>query len=196
VYHSTVRQPAIRLSVARDSIEFLERFRPGGREQLLAGMPAETREFIENAAGSGWLPIEHDRHVLRGHIALLGMDECRRCWRDGMAELSRKPLLSSVVSGMMRVFRQDKTKLLGVVPRGWSLVYRDFCRIEISEKRAGEVTFVCHDIAPQVWEDPEYIDCWGAVLLGLLDLAKTSGELEIEQHPELARARIRISWNA
>lgn len=194
MYHRVVPGPAIRLSVARDSIDFLDRFRPGARQELIDYLPVDTRDLILNSAGSGWLPIEHDRHVLAGHLQLLGLEQSRVCWRAGMSELSKKPLLSSVVSGTMRVFRQDKTKLLGVVPRGWTLVYREFCRVELAEKQRGDVRFVFSDIAAEVWEYPAYIDCWAAVILGLLDVAGADGRSEIETDETRRRATLRLRW--
>jgi hypothetical protein len=186
------RRPAARASAARDNVAFTEVFRPGSLERIRAEIPEASLRAIDETAGISWLDFEHDHFLMEGTVRVLGQQDAIRCWRSSVTQLIEKPLLKNFVSGALRIFGARPGKLLKMVPKGWTLAYRDFCSprfVEVDDHTC-EIHF--EDIAPQAFEAEGYIHCWHGICLGVFDLERPkdpSVEFEIDRANAAARAR-------
>jgi hypothetical protein len=125
------RAPAVRVSAAKDFLDFVEQFEPGARAEVLRRFPPESREAFELSPRSSWLALEHDHFVVDGVIAVLGKERALECWRDSVPEIVNKPLLRNFVAGMVRIFGREPARVLGLLPRAWLLIYRDLCTVSV-----------------------------------------------------------------
>ena len=189
------RSPAARASAARDNLEYCDVYRPGSVARIRAMIPEASLDALDHTGGASWLEFEHDHWLMDGTMEIFGREEAVACWRQSIAQLIDKPLLKSFVQGGLRLFGAKPGAILKLVPKGWSLAYRDFCApaFERTSESSAELRF--EDIADQAFASPGYLHCWHAVCLGIFDLEKPSnGEVsfEIDEPRKLAIAR--FSW--
>jgi hypothetical protein len=189
------RRPAARASAARDNVGFTEVFRPGSLKEIRSRIPEASLRVIDEIPGISWLEFEHDRWLMDSTIAVLGREDAIQCWRQSLVQLVEKPLLKNFVSGALRLFGGRPGKLVKMVPKGWTLAYRDFCvpRFVAIDDHACELHF--DDIAPQAFESEGYIHCWHAVCLGIFDIEKAKDPvIDFEIDRKNARAIARFGW--
>jgi hypothetical protein len=190
------RKPAARASAARDNVAFTEVYRPGSLERIRAGIPVASLEAIDKTAGASWLGVEHDHYLMDGTIAQLGVRDAVDCWRQSVAQLIDKPLLKSFVQGGMRLFGAKPGALLKLVPKGWSLAYRDFCvpRFERCGDREARLAF--EEICDEAFVSPGYLHCWHGICFGVFDLEKPSNpRIEFEIDERSRRAVAHFTWD-
>jgi len=186
------RRPAARASAARDNVAFVEVYRPGALAEIRALIPPESLAAIDGTPGFSWLEFEHDHWLMDGTLAVLGREDAIACWRRSIGQLVEKPLLRNFVEGCLRLFGASPGKILKMIPKGWTLAYRDFCTpaFDLLSEHSAEVRF--ENIAPEAFESEGYLHCWHAICLGVFDLEKPKdGEVEftIERNRSLATAR-------
>ncbi len=190
------RRPAARASAARDNVAHVERYRPGSLERVRSLIPAESLEAIDKTPGISWLDFEHDHWLMDATIEVLGQSDAIDCWRQSLAQLIEKPLLRNFVEGGLRLFGGRPGTLMKLLPKGWSLAYRDFCvpSFHAIDDHSVEVRF--EDIAPQVFDSPGYLHCWHGICLGVFDLEKPpNGQVEFRIEREPRRAVARFRWS-
>jgi hypothetical protein len=190
------RRPAARASAARDNLNFVEVFRPGALTEIRATIPPDSLDAIDHTLGISWLEFEHDHWLMDGTLALLGREEAVECWRRSIGHLIEKPLLRDFVEGSLRLFGARPGKLLKMIPKGWTLAYRDFCTpaFELLSDHSAEIRF--ENIVPEAFASEGYLHCWHAICLGVFDLEKPKdGEVDfsIERDHSLATASFRWS---
>ena len=169
------RSPAARTSAARDNLDFVEVYRPGSLAKVRALIPEDVLDVIDNRAGSSWLEFEYDHWLMDGVMEVLGREEAVRCWHQSIHNLIDKPLLRSFVQGGLRMFGAKPGKIIKLIPKGWTLAYRDFCapRFQLVEEGHAELWF--DDVAPQAFESEGYLWCWYGICQGVFDLEKPEG---------------------
>ena len=190
------RHPAARASAARDNVGHVEIYRPGALARVRALIPEASLAAIDHTLGFSWLDFEHDHWLMDATLEVLGVEDAVACWRSSIGELVRKPLLHSFVEGGLRLFGAQPGKLLKLLPKGWSLAYRDFCvpRFQEVEERCVEIHF--EEIAPQAFASPGYLHCWHGICLGLFDLEKPADpDVRFEIDQAGARAFARFRWS-
>ena len=189
------KQPAARASAARDNVNFVEIYRPGALTEIRSGIPPESLEAIDRKAGISWLEFEHDHWLMDRTLAVLGREEAVACWRRRIGHLIEKPLLRNFVDGSLRLFGAKPGKLIKMIPKGWTLAYRDFCTptFELLSDHSAEVRF--ENIAPEAFESEGYLHCWHAICLGVFDIEKPKdGEVEFEIDHVRSLATARFGW--
>jgi hypothetical protein len=190
------RQPAARASAARDNVAYTDVYRPGALAEIRALIPDDVLDTIDHLPGASWLDFEYDHWLMDATMQVLGQEDAIRCWRKSLTKLIERPLLRSFVEGGLRIFGARPGKLLKLVPKGWSLAYRDFCVpvFELLEPGRAELRF--EDIAPQAFDAPGYMHCWHGICCGVFDLEKPKdGAVEFAIERARARAVARFSWS-
>jgi hypothetical protein len=192
---SPPRRPAARASAARDNLSLVDVYRPGAMAQVRSLIPPESLEAIDKTAGVSWLEFEHDHWLMDCTLEVLGREDAVECWRQAVAQLIERPLLRNFVEGTLRLFGTRPGKVIRMIPKGWSLAYRDFCNpafVSLGEN-AAEIRF--EDVAPQAFQSEGYLHCWHAVCLGIFDLEKPpNGRAEFEFDAARSLAVVSFGW--
>ncbi|NOU30287.1 MAG: hypothetical protein HOO96_20485 [Polyangiaceae bacterium] len=188
------RAPAVRASAVRDTLAFLDKFEPGARERVLARVPAASRDLIENTARSYWVPIEHDHYTVDAMVAMWGVERSIQCWRGAMANLVERPLLKSFVSGMVGLFGSDPRRVLGLLPRGWPLVYRDMTLPRVAESRPGRLVIAFEDAPELLRVHSNYFHSFHGACLGIADIARLDGQVDFAVTRQRTAATATFSW--
>lgn len=192
----TPRKPAARASAARDNVAYAEVFRSGSLERIRALIPEASLHEIDHAPGISWLDFEHDHWLMDATMEVFGREDAIACWRASIHELVQKPLLRNFVQGGLRLYGARPGKLLKLVPKGWTLAYRDFCApvFHATGDHCAEIHF--EDVAEQAFESEGYLHCWHAICLSVFDLEKPeNGRVEFEIDRANARAVARFRWS-
>ena len=190
----SARRPAARVSAVRDLLDFMDVFEPGLRAKVLATFPAETLELLETSTRTSWFSIEHDHFVADALIGFLGRKRAIECWRDSMQHLLARPLFRSFVSGMGRILGNDPARLVSMVPKGWPLVFDDFCTLRFERGPADRVALVFEDIAQQVKKYPNYFHVWHGTLWGFAKSAGANAHVDLIVAKDLRSAEARFTW--
>lgn len=189
------RAPAVRVSAARDLLDFAERFEPGSRQKILDRFPITSREIFDASPRTSWLPIEHDHWVVDGLVNVLGRERAIHCWRDSVPDIVDKPLLRTFVGGMVRLFGRDPNRVFGLLPKAWPTIYQDFCTVRFEPGKApGTASAYFEDVASQVAMYPNYFASWQGIVWGMTYIAQVRGSVELVVAKDCKTAEIRITW--
>jgi hypothetical protein len=184
----------VRASAVRDTLAFLDKFEPGSRAKVMAGVPAASREVIETTPRSGWIAIEHDHHTIDGIIRLFGRTRAIQCWREALTALIERPLLGGFVKGMVDLFGRDPARVVALFPRAWPLVYRDVCSPRLhNDGRRPMIRF--ESIAAEVRTHPNYLHSWNGACQGFAEIARVHGHVEFKVAPDCNVAEAIFSWS-
>ncbi len=188
------RAPAVRVSAARDMLDFTEKFERGARARVAKRIPPECLEVMETSARSSWLEIERDHFLVDGICAELGVERAIECWRMSIPDMIDKPLLHSFVSGMMRLFAGDPGRIVGLIPKGWPLVFRDVATLTAQTGGKKEASLVFSDVAPVIRKYPNYFHSFHGICEGVLLITGARGRVAFEVAPGAASATARFVW--
>lgn len=186
--------PAVRASAVRDTLAFLDKFDPGAQSEVLARVPLASREAILSAPRTSWISIEDDHYTIDAIIGVFGRERAIRFWRDSLADLVERPLLGNFVSGMVRVFGRDPTRVVALFPRGWSLVFRDMCTPRLVSGAGGQPVIRFEHIAPEVGKYPNYLHSWHGSCQGFAHIARVQGTVAFTVSPDLSVAEAKFFW--
>ncbi|MAE94933.1 MAG: hypothetical protein CL910_09765 [Deltaproteobacteria bacterium] len=175
----------MRAGSATEMLEFLEATEPGSRERIWARVPEASRAVLEGAGL--WIPLEHDGELAEAIFEELGDQKTKALYRQSIHTMVKKPLLEPLVFGMLRVLGYRSLRLVTIVPKGWGLIFRDFCEPRIENASESEVTLVLDQVHPEVAARPVYFRMWEGIFLGMLDMVCADGSLDFEVAPDGSR---------
>lgn len=187
--------PAVRASAVRDTLAYLDKFEAGARDRVLARVPAVSRDLIESTARSYWVPIDHDHFTVDAMVEMWGVERSIQCWRGAMANLVERPLLKSFVSGMIGLFAADPRRVLGLLPRGWPLVYRNMSVPRVAESQPGRLVIAFEDAPEQLRAHPNYFHSFHGACLGMADIARVEANVDFVVTPQKNGATATFSWS-
>lgn len=188
-------KPAIRASVVRDTLAFLDEFEPGAQRRVMERVPAASRVVIERTPNSSWVPIEHDHWTVDAMIELFGTERAIQCWRDSMASLIDRPLLRNFLTGMIAVMGRSPTSVVRVFAKGWPLVYRDLCEPKLIATPDAQPTIRFENIAPEVRRYTNYLYSWQGGCQGFVHIARVQGDVQFEVAPDVSWAEAKFFWH-
>jgi len=190
-----VAGPCTRGVAARAPLTQLDRFRPGRTAELLERIPPESLGVIESTSALGWVPVAHERYVAQAVFEVLGDDDAIAYFRWLVTRhLVHTPLFRPVMTQVRRLFGIDAGKLLGVVPKPFGLLFRDFGDVVPSDRGPRWAELELRGAAPIVLETPWYRESWRGAFASVFDIALTDGEVELSIDRDAARLCYRLSW--
>jgi hypothetical protein len=188
-------EPAVRASAVRDSLAFLDKFQQGACAQVLACVPAQSREAIETTPRSGWISIHDDHHTIDAIVALFGRARALEYWRQSLISLTDKPLLKNFVDGMVIVMGRHPATIVSLFVKGWSLAYRDLCEPRVIECASGNPGIRFDNVTPHLREYYRYFLSWEGTCQGFAHLARVRGHVEFRVAPDSTWAEAEFSWD-
>lgn len=188
-------QPAVRAAAILDALAFLDTFEPGSHARVLSLVPEASRALLDHTARTAWVPVEHDRATADAIVKVLGVSGAVQFWRGSVAQLAEKPLLNSFVSGMIRLFGDDPGRVIGILPKGWGLVYRDLCEPRCDRAESGKATLLFEKVAAEVRAAPNYFHCWHGICLGVADLTRMQGTVDFAVRTDRSAASATFAWS-
>lgn len=187
------RSPMVRVAASRDTLAFVDKTVPGAGAEILGRFPKESLDVWEGASRTGWLPIEHDHFMVDCTLEVLGQQKAAEVWRASVASIIERPFLKTFISGMLAIFGDDRDRVVGLFPRAFGQVYRDFGEIRL-KRDAREARVIMTNVADSVWEHPGYFETWRAAALGTLDVARLQGSANVLTESDSRTVEIVFRW--
>ncbi|MEY4508596.1 MAG: hypothetical protein RLZZ450_718 [Pseudomonadota bacterium] len=187
--------PAVRAAAILDALDYLDVFELGARARVLGNVPAPSREVLLSTSRSSWVGIEHDRYAVDAIVNLFGVNRSIQYWRAATSRLAERPLLKGFVSGMIALLGHDPGRVLGLLPKGWPLVYRELCDPQMDTSVAGEASLRFVHIAHEVRAAPNYFHSWHGTCLGMADLARMEGKVTFVVSADRSTASATFVWD-
>ncbi len=175
-------------------VAFAEKFEAGTRAKILDRMPPATRQAFESSPRTSWSGIEDDHWVVDGVVNALGRKRAVECWRSAIPDLIDKPLLHGFVSGMVRLFGRDPARIIGLVPKGWPLVFRNFCDLRSADGDGQRAIIHFERVAPEVKAYPNYFHSWDGILQGVLLICRVDGTVDFTVGRDMTSAEAIVRW--
>jgi hypothetical protein len=173
-----------------------EDYAPGTEAAIRATIPPASLEAIDTTPGVAWLDFEHDHWLMDGTMQVLGQAGAIEAWHRAMGQLIKKPLLRNFAEAGLRLFLGQAGQIIQLLPKGWSLAYRDFCAPSYRRLAADRAEIRFEAIAPQVFQSEGYLHCWHAICLGVFDLERPrEGRVQFEIDRPRALAVATFRWS-
>lgn len=170
-----------------DELAVLERRHAGTREQILSLMPPELSRQLLESARSGWCPIEASGWLCDITVELLGEQNAHVHWLMGVTDHLERPVLKPFVGGVRSLFRSRPDRLVALVPRAWSLLFRDVCEVRTEHHDDGSSTVIFEDVVPEVRSRRSFLLNWRARLEGLGEVVQPGTTVGWKTGPEARR---------
>ncbi len=187
--------PAVRARSARDVVDYFDVYEPGARAKVLDLMPPESKEVILNTPKSSWIELGHDHHIVDGAMEVFGRERAPDVWRTFLKGHLKSPLFRALFEGMVRLSGLSPHTVAGFAPRAWGTSYRNFGRVEITDKRERSFRMTIADIPEVVFEKyPGYLVTFEGTIAGILHVADVHGTCVARSEPEHRRLVADVSW--
>ena len=179
----------------KDSLEFLDDFRPGFEATIRARVPDESLAAIDDALPTDWIPGPHTRAVIDAVVEELGRDEAPTLWRELVSrKMIRSPLIRGLVQTVSALGGQSPKTLLKALPRGWRNAYRDFGRPKIVSSNRGEMDLVFEGVPAYLFHYRQHWVAIEGVLLGLVKTGGGEGRVSLRFEPEERSVYALVTW--
>jgi hypothetical protein len=176
-------------------LAYLDEFQPGSRAEVLARVPAVSRELIECTPRSGWVPIEHDHHTIDAIVDMFGRARATTFWRNSLIHLVDRPLLRNFVAGMLTVMGRNPATVVSFFVKGWSLVYQDMCEPRLVSGESGYPIIRFENVPAAVRVHHNYLLSWEGACRGFAHIARVEGAVSFKCAPDRSWAQAEFSWD-
>lgn len=163
-------------------------------DEVVARIPEASLDAIVNTGRTGWIPIEHDHHLPDALVAVLGNKATAALVAEAVLQHTEAPILKTMISGAIRLFGLNPASLVKVLPRAWSLVYRDFFTLEVVDREDTSASLKLIDIHPEVFRYPNYFVTWDGIFDGIFALTKADGMHRLALDEETRSGTWRLEW--
>jgi hypothetical protein len=188
--------PAVRARSAQEFAAYLDVIEPGLTEALRARIPSDSLAFIDNALPNAWIPVEHDRHIVKNTVDLLGPKRAEQAWTSFLTRHVQTPLFGPLVKASVRLFGLSPGTFVRIYPRAWKQGYRNLSDLKIRALHGEGAELVLENIHPEIWRCQAYFVCWRGLLNGVFTLAMTPGELEFVLDRDNRSIQAELRWSA
>ena len=100
----------------------------------------------------------------------------------------------SFVNGMISLLGHDPGRMIGILPKGWGLIYRGVCEPSSDRRAKGQVVLRFERVATQVRASPNYFHSWHGTCLGMADLARMEGSVVFVVAEDRSSATATFTW--
>lgn len=167
-----------------DELCVLDRRHPGTRAQVLARMPATLVRQVTEGTRADWCSIEASAWLCDLTVEILGEPSAHVHWVVGVTEHLERPVLRHFAAGVRSLFRSRPERLVDLVPRAWSLLFRDVCVVRTEHHDDRSATVLFDDVAREVCSRPSFLLNWRARLEGLGELIQPGTQVKWRTQPD------------
>lgn len=186
--------PSIRARSSQDTLVFLESFRPGARDEVLARLAPASREAITGALPSSWVPMTDDAAMGREILAHLGPDDTRSFFIGHITHHLDSPLLAATVRTAITLFGLTPASLVKWMPKAIGTVYRDVCQIHIEQLEAQRAVYRYEVSSDAFLHEPVSAIIVEATAHALMNIARSEGDVQVRRDLAKRRFTIAMRW--
>jgi hypothetical protein len=173
--------PSVRAFWPQRLLVQLERHDARASRLARARLDAGVLNGILEASRTSWVPIDQHLALLRAIHGELGDMSFEAFIRGQFSGAIRESFLKSMFLSGLRLFGRSRLALTRLFPRGFDAVYRNVGSMESRIAEDGRGSFIeLSSAPPALTTDPMFGLALRAALLGLLDVAKVAGRVELD----------------
>jgi hypothetical protein len=184
--------PEIAAAHSRATLEVLGELSPGADARVRARLKPSSREALDGATRSDFLPAAVDLDLAMAIHAELGMEGARRVARETLRRSLTGSLLGGLVRSAAALFGLTPPGLLRWAGRGYGRVCRHCGELEVTSAADGLVRLGLTGL-PAELEAPSYLESMAGALEAFLDVCQVEGAVEAELRPGGAAFLLRWS---
>lgn len=188
----------MRAGTAQDTIEFLDTYRAGLRDEVLARVPPDALEAIQGSGRTAWVPVEHDVMFVNAIVEHLRSAEAVALIRASVGQHFSGPLLRTLVKGAQRIFGMTPMGLMKMVPRAWPMVYKGFGRPSFVAADDKHAILAINDAHPLAYTAEGYLASWEGIFAGIVDVGTNhkaqAVRVNVEIDADAPRFEIHTRW--
>lgn len=187
--------PRVRVRSSARFLEYLDEFEVGLSDRVKHAMPQDAVDALLTSPPTAWLPVSQTRHLSETLMREVGEAECLRMYRVYIRnDLVKTPVIRGLLEATIRLFGISPIPFLRGMIRGWSQLYRDFGELELAEHQDTHAVMVLRDAPAEVLQCRGYLLSLRAGILGLLDIARVDGAVEMSVNEAAREVRYHASW--
>jgi len=173
-------EPAVRATWSQRLLRSISGLPEPTRERALRDVPVAVLEAIASAGRLEWIPIEHHVALLDGAHDALG-DRYVEFYRRMVVDNLKDGMLSSLVSGGIRLFGIGPDTLVKVLPRAFATMARGCGELRFERLAANAGTLVeLRGLPPALRQRDTYGLTIQAVLEACYAIGRRTGSCELD----------------
>jgi hypothetical protein len=185
--------PAVRARHLKQTLASAERTRAAPAVRRF--VPPAILAGIEAAHGSDWLPIAHDVALVRAIHGALGQESYDAFARGVVVEALDGPLLGPMARIVVAAIGHDATSWARLVPKAWTLVYRDCGDWTVVRADAGEAWLRIDGLPEACANEPMWPTSLASSLSAVLEATGVAGTSTLERfEPATGAATYALRW--
>ena len=147
--------------------------------KVLALMGPELEQQIRGEIKTNWLPLEFDVRINDALDVVIGSEGIREHACHALTKSFEGPLLRPVLDGGLRIFGIHPQRMFTLLPRGFTLVYRN-CGALRAVATSDSSLQVIHDDAPmEMIESRPYLLGMAGAFLAIFRITRVNGDVEV-----------------
>ena len=186
--------PTIRAAFFHSNLEALAALGEDESRRVLARLPPQLLQEVEEAARVAWLPIEHDVALTEAIAAELGRDALRAWSRDGFLRSADSPILAPMIRSVRAIFGITPHSILRRVPYAWPLLFRDCGTMEYAEAGDRAASLVLRGAPAVITRSAAYLDGMSGGLEAAVILGGQRGRAQVVGEDGARTVRFSFSW--
>jgi hypothetical protein len=187
--------PRIFAAFVRSSLDTLDRRDAALGARVRARLSPETARALGDASAVSYVPVALDVEVTECLFAEAGAERACAVLRDNLELTFESPLLSSLVSGALRLLGRAPGRVLGWSTKFWAQLYRDAGRLAYVADGGNAGRLELRDLPACVVESRNYLLGMAAALDAVFVLLDVEGDARLGAVDVAARsADIRLAW--
>lgn len=185
------REPLVRASHVRDSMEALPLLGPGVAGAVIARLSASAQELIQGAGRTGWLPLAVNVELVEAVYAAGGAVVTRRFGRE-LLQLGVKGFFRPLFQAVRAIFEPSPAAICRFAPRAWLSTYRECGTMEIRDVGEDRLRVALVDFPEPLRRTP-YATAFAGTLEATYEFSAREGKVEIEG-PEGRALGYLLTW--
>lgn len=188
-------EPRIFAGFVRSTLDTIDRADADLGARVRARLAPETRRAIEQASAVSYVAVELDVEVTECLFAEAGASRAGEILRENLSVTLETPLLSTLVSGALRLFGRMPGRVLRWSSKLWSQIYRDAGSCEWIEDGPTTGHAVLRDLPACVMASRPYLNGVAMAVTALFDAIGVQGEVQLDRIDAASRTvTLRVSW--
>lgn len=148
----------IRASYTKLALRHFKRAHAQRFEPLIEIAGQSALADLRAASALEWLPAELHGAVADAMIETVGRSEARALWADVIIEAFGSPVLSSIVSGALRIYGKTPPSVMRMTPHAWPLFFRECGRSWMEPAEESRATMMFDELPRAIVESTGILD--------------------------------------
>jgi len=188
-------RPSVRSRHMKNMVEAVDRLPAGRSRALLAAFEPDDVRLVRESSPTEWLEVGVNLRMTETIWTTSDPAAREQFFRALAAGDFESSYLKSLVTSALQLFGPSPGHLIKWVPRGWPAMFRDCGEVEATDVTDETARLVYSGLPPVLASSAVWIHSVRASLGTLLDVARRSGQVTLEQHdPAARRAVLLFRW--